>query len=345
MFGRISLWLQAYGFAWVLVIVSSLFMRRRMSHNCGVLAAGKLKIVQSPAFPPHELFTPGREIKCRIRHAPVSYDDDTIIQVRSASLKLADADLESPLDLEMNTGKISLFWTARNFFEFTGGRNEQPLPYRRFYDKHPRALVAAKDGIRRLPSSFAEMVYHTQTVQYFIGIDGVQRYVKFRLIPFDDVPESGVIPLSELGNFWSEKRDPRETRSRSYLKQEYADRLARGPIKYRLQLQLHTPGPDDTEELFNCNVDWDEATHPYMDVAVVEIQRLLSLRDEANAIFSLRHCPPSLGLIPARDVDDYNSINYVRARSDIAKKARVWRYKLFGSGPADVRDDPHTPTA
>lgn len=343
MLGRIALWIVAYGFAWVLAIVSSVFMRRRMSHNCGVLAAGKLRVVDDPAFPAHDFFTPGREMKCRIRHAPVSYDDDTIIQVRSASLKFADADVESPLDLEMNTGKISLFWTARNFIEFTGGRSEEPLPYRRYYDKYPRGLLAARDGIRKLPSSFAELRYHTQTVQYFIGVDGVQRHVKFRLIPFEDIPETGILPPAELADFWSEKRDPRETRGRSYLKQEYAARLAKGPVKYRLQLQLHTPAPGDTDEIFNCNVEWDEATHPFLDVAVVEIDRLLSLKDEANAIFSLRHCPPSLGLIPARDRDDYNSINYMRAAADIAKKIRVLRYKL-GSGPADVRDDLHTPS-
>lgn len=339
MIGRIVLWIKAYGFAWILLLVASLIQRRRMSHNCGVLAAGKLRMVDNPAFPPHEFFTPGREMKCRIRHAPVSYDDDTIIQVRSASLKFADADFESPLDLEMNTGKISLFWSASNFLEFTGGRSEEPLPYRKYYDKYPRGLLAAKDGIRRHPSSFAEMRYHTQTVQYFIGIDGVQRYVKFRLIPAEDIPESGVIPMEELVSFWSEKRDPSETRSRSYLKKEYAERLARGPVKYRLQLQLHTPGPDDTDEICNCNVDWDEATHPYMDVAIVEIHRMLSLKDEANAIFSLRHCPPSLGLIPPKNGDDYNSLNYMRAKSDIAKKARVFRYKLFGKGPADERED------
>lgn len=345
MFARIGLWLFAYGFAWLLALYSSLFLRRRMSHNCGVLAAGKLRIVPKPAFPPHDFFTPGREMKCRVRHAPVSYDDDTIIQVRSASLKFADADCDSPLDLEMNTGTTSLFWTARNFQEFTGGRNEQPLPYRKFYDKYPQGLAAAKEGIRRDPSSFAELRYHTQTTQKFIGVDGVQRYVRFRLIPFDDIPETGVIPPSELEHFWSEHRNPNETKSRSYLKQEYADRIARGPVKYRLQLQLHTPAANDGDDVCNCNVAWDEETHPFLDVAVVEIDRLLSLKDEANAIFSLRHCPPSLGLLPAKSLDDFNSINYVRACSDVAKKVRVFRYKLFGSGPADVRDDPHAPTA
>lgn len=339
MLSKVVLWLKSYGFAWILVLVASLVQRRRMSHNCGVLASGKLRVVSNPAFPPHEFFTPGREMRCRIRHAPVSYDDDTIIQVRSASLKLADSDFESPLDLEMNTGKISLFWSVNNFFEFASCRDEQPLPYRSYYDRHPRGLLAAKDGIRKAPSSFAELHYHTQTAQYFKGIDGVERYVKFRLLPETDAPETGLLSAEELKGFWSEQRDPKETRGRSYLKKEYAERLSRGPIRYRLQLQLHTPTSEDTDEIFNCNVEWDEATHPYMDVAVVEIDRMLSLEEEARAIFSLRNCPPSLGLIPAKSADDYNSINYIRAKADIAKRVRVWRYKAFGEGPADERDD------
>lgn len=338
MFGRIVLWFYAYFWAWVLILVASLVQRRRMSHNCGVFASGKLKVVQDQAFPPHEFFTPGREMRCRIRHAPVSYDDDTVIQVRSASLKFADTDFESPLDLEMNTGKTSLFWTGRNFFEFVRHKDDKPLPYGRYYDKHPTGLAAAKDGIRKDPTSFAEMRYHSQTVQYFIGIDGVQRHVKFRLLPETDAPETGILPPEDLVNRWSEERAPGETKNRSYLKKEYAERVARGPVKYRLQLQIHTPSPSDTDEVFNCNVEWDEATHPWMDVAAVEIDKMLSLKDEARAIFSLRHCPPSLGLIPSRSLDDYNSINYLRAKADIAKKARVWRYR-FGKGPADARDD------
>ena len=339
MFGRFVLWLYAYGFAWVLVLVASMVQRRRMSHNCGVLASGKFRVVDAPQFPPHDFFTPGREMRCRLRHAPVSYDDDTVIQVRSASLKLADADVESPLDLEMNTGTISLFWSARSFFEFVGRKDDKPLPYGKYYDKYPVGLAAAKEGIRRSPSSFAEMHYYSQTVQYFVGIDGVQRYVKFRLLPATDAPETGIIPPEELVNRWSEERPPGETKNRSYLKAEYAERVARGPVKYRLQLQLHTPSPDDTNEIFSCSAVWDEATHPWMDVATVEMDTMLSLKDESRAIFSLRHCPPSLALIPARSLDDYNSINYLRAVADIAKRARVFRYRFFNSGPADVRDD------
>ena len=70
MLSRIQLWLFAYGYAWLLVVVASLFMRRRMSHNCGVVASGRLRIVADPRFPPHDFLEPGREFPCRLRHAP-----------------------------------------------------------------------------------------------------------------------------------------------------------------------------------------------------------------------------------------------------------------------------------
>jgi catalase len=355
MWKRLTLWFCAYVWAWVLVIASSLAMRRRMSHNAGTTTSGRLRVVDDPRFPPHDFFTPGRELPCRLRHAPVSYDDDTIVQVRSASLKFADASFESPLDLEMNTGEVSLFWSARNFlFEFFPLQDPVPkddpkqLRYRRFYEKYPRGLVAAKDGIRRDPTSFAELRYHSQTPQHFLGKDGVRRYVKFRLLPWGDVPETGLVPPADVTDDWPEVVRDGETKAPNYLKRELEARIAAGPVKYRLQLQLHPAKAtleEEDQEIFNCNVAWDEAACPYMDVAVVTIDRALTWEEECRMIYSLRQCPPSLGLIPARSIDDYNSINTLRAASDIAKRVRVFVYTTLGGAPKPQPDTRGAPAA
>lgn len=335
MLARIWLWLHAYFFAWVLVIVASLIMRRRMSHNRGIVGAGTLRVVDNPAFPAHDFFTPGHQFRCRLRHAPVSYDDDAIIQVRAASLKFADTTYESPLDVEMNTGRISLFWTAHQFLrEFVPARDFDPvkkIQYARYYAKYPRGLVAAKDGIRKHPETFAHMHYHSQTAQRFLAKDGVERYVKFRLIPFEDVPETGLLSPEEQQELFTEVVLPGETRGPTYLKDEYRERVAREPVKYRLQLQLHTKTDNDDPEILNCNVDWDPETHPYMDVAVVEIDQVLSHQEESRMIFSITHCPPALGLLESTSIHDYTSISYLRAKSDIAKRARLFAYRLFGA--------------
>ena len=51
-------------------------------------------------------------------------------------------------------------------------------------------------------------------------------------------------------------------------------------------------------------------------------------------IYSLRSCPPSLDLIPAKSIDDYNSINYLRAAADIAKHARDFEREIFAGSRA-----------
>lgn len=338
---RILLWEWTFLFVGVgLVILTSLRKRQRMSHDGGIVGTGTVKIVDNPEFPPHPFFKPGWSFRCRLRHAPASFEDNTRTQVFSGSLKFADSSFESPLDLEMNTGRISIFWTVRNFLDFARARQMDDaygICYRQFYEKYPRGLIAAKDGIRRTPSSFTLMHYYTQTAQRFVGLDGKERYVKFRLLPFDDVPETGIIPaeelepLTSLDKRWSELVNPRETRSPNYLKHEYTERVAAGTVKYKLQLQLHTPGPEDEAlEILNCNKEWEPATHPFMDVAVVEIDKTLSFPDDCWMINSPAHCPPSLALLPSKSLDDFNSINYFRARSTIAKKARIFAYKLFG---------------
>lgn len=332
-FKRLQLWFYTYLWAWAVVLGGSL-RRRRMSHNNGIAARGRVKIIGEPGIPAHPFFEPGREFPCRLRHASVSYDDDTVIQVRSASLKFADSPYKSPLDLEMNTGTISLFWTARNFIEFAMCREmTNGIAFLRFYNKYPRGLIAAKSGIRKYPSSFANLHYHSQCAQLFIGLDGIKRYAKFRLLPMGDEAESGIIPPEELPGLWSEEVAPGETRSPNYLKREFADRLGHGKVCYRLQIQLHTPGAkeaDENDEIFNCNIEWDETTHPYQDIALVTLDELLSL-DESNQMrFNVGQAPPSLGLLPSYSVDGYNSVNYMRARSGIAKRLRIAAYRILG---------------
>jgi arachidonate 5-lipoxygenase len=46
--------------------------------------------------------------------------------------------------------------------------------------------------------------------------------------------------------------------------------------------------------------------------------------------FSLNHTPKRLGIMSAKSIYDYNSLNYMRSHSEIARRARLLSYKLFG---------------
>jgi hypothetical protein len=48
--------------------------------------------------------------------------------------------------------------------------------------------------------------------------------------------------------------------------------------------------------------------------------------------------PKRLGVIPAKSIYDYNSLNYMRKHIDFAKRIRLWAYKVKGL-PPEIPDD------
>ncbi|HYO73253.1 MAG TPA: hypothetical protein VEU33_45030, partial [Archangium sp.] len=242
--------------------------------------------------------------------------------------------------LELNTGTISVFWTARNFMELVRMKNPwvNNLPASRYYDKYPRGLAAIIDGVRKDPTSFTQLYFHSQVPLRFVGKDGVLRYAKYRLVPEDRGPETGLMPEEALRTRYEEKVADGETRSPNYLKNELAERLARGPVTYHLQLQLHTPQPGESEEFLNSNKAWDEATHPHLELATVRLEAVLPHEESERTWFSLANHPPSLGLLPTECIDDYNSLNYMRRASDVARMLRVLICSVVG-GRKRLPDD------
>jgi hypothetical protein len=321
-----------------MICANSFSTRQRMSHLQGVLARGRIRVVDDPTFPEHDFFRPGREFACRLRHASAAFQDEALLTVRAASLKFADAEYDSPFDLEMNTGDAVAFCTARQFWQFMlvhlAGHGDA---YRTYFGRYPLAMRSAQLGVRRNPESFAKLIYESQVPIRFTARDGRRRYVKFRMLPAEGGPETGIPEAWETDDVVGHEmtRLPGDTRPRNYLSAEFARRLSEGPVGYRLQLQLHEARPDDSPEILNCSRPWEEASHPWQELASVEIRQHIPYRQGNRTIFSITHQPPSLGLLPARSLDDYNSLNYVRARSLPAKQLRLLSYRLFGM-PADV---------
>jgi hypothetical protein len=64
-----------------------------------------------------------------------------------------------------------------------------------------------------------------------------------------------------------------------------------------------------------------------------QIERTLDWRESTLMSFSLRNMPKSLGMIPARSIYDYNSLNYMRATTEVARRARLFSYRVFGMVP------------
>ena len=170
----------------ILISLKSLFTRERMSHQNGIVATGHLQIVDDPKLPKNKMFVPGKKFDCRLRHATVRFMDDAGLIPRSASLKFADSDDKSPLDLLMNTGSASPFYNIVTFWQFMktsiGGGRVKSIE---FLKNNQRCFVNFRRAVRRNPETFAQMYYHTQTIFEFCALDEKKRYIRFRLIPGD----------------------------------------------------------------------------------------------------------------------------------------------------------------
>jgi arachidonate 5-lipoxygenase len=330
-----------------IVTVASFGRKRRMSHENGIAARGRVRIVDEPTFPANDFFQPGREFDCRIRHGSVLFKDDAKMTVRSASLKFADSQFESPFDMLMNTGRVGLFWNARSFFDFgmmTGKHGKHFVPY---LQKYPQSVYGGGDSSRRNPASFAGMSFNSQTCYEFIATDGTRYYCRYRLIPVqgwsDDVPETGALSQWWRDHNWLQNPYPDEERTRNYLKDEYRARLeGDGTANYRFQIQLRQPPPGHEPEWTTAEYEWFEDVTPWHDLASVTITEALDYNESMLTWFDLGNHPQSLPVPMGVSIDDPHSLNNLRMAAKWAGKARLLSYRLRGM-PAefgDSRDDP-----
>jgi catalase len=348
---RVVLFLMSRLFTFAIALAMGWSTRQRMSHNNGIVARGTFTANPDPAVPPHAMFAPGKSYPCRIRHAAATFYDDAMSTIRSISVKFADSRWESPFDLELNTGSITLFWNAVSFLKLASLRKERyGVEYGEYYKLYPVAKEGARRTLRRDPTSFTNLVYYNKTPLLYVADDGTRYYAKYRVVPFAEDEETGKV--AKHSPQWVEPEnqriDPTITpRSRNYLKEEFAHRVLHQaaieePVKYRLQVQLRKHHDDQDPRIFNCCIDWpmpgEQEEFPWHELGVFEITEPLNWEESLKTTFSFKNMPKSLGVIPARSIFDYNSLNYMRKNIDFAKRVRLFAYKVKGL-PPEIPDD------
>lgn len=291
---------------------------RRATHMSGVGGRGNVKIVDSPTFPEHEFFQAGQKFPCRIRHANASFYDDASIQVRGFSIKFADSPFRSPLDIIMNSGATAAFWSFGSFMAFVEGRmdcTEHKWDGQKvFMHKLPLAYVGTIESVRVSPTSWDDVTYYSKIAFPFHAKDGKVRYCKYRAIKKDLKSESGLVPDDIQRQPWVQCRPEGNDRPRSYLADEYRQRLANQPIEYDLQIQIREWHSDNTAEFFNPSRYWDESQYPWQDLATVSVESALNDSETASMGMWLGHQPASLGLTNADSFADYRSLAWARAK-------------------------------
>ena len=118
------------------------------------------------------------------------------------------------------------------------------------------------------------------------------------------------------------ERSPTETLPKDYLKREYKERITRGALEYKLQLQLHEAKDNDPPTTLHVGREWDESTHPWLDLADIKMTSLLSPTVTERLRFIHTNLPSTIGLLPAQSVDDPSVVVHVR------NAVYVWSYDL-----------------
>ena len=114
-----------------------------------------------------------------------------------------------------------------------------PSPIEAFLGAHPKALAFVQ-APKPAPSSFARKSFFGVTAMRFTNKDGVSRYGRYRI-----VPEAGSDPLADA---------VAAGKSANFLFDELAERIAKGPIRFRVLAQM----ANDEDIVDDATIHWPE---------------------------------------------------------------------------------------
>ena len=160
--------------------------------------------------------------------------------------------------------------TGQEFLEFLSAlassdpSKPSPSPIEAFLGTHPKALEFVQ-APKPAPSSFARESYFGVTAMHFTNKDGVSRYGRYRIVPeagndhLDDATVAG--------------------KSANYLFDELTERIAKGPIRFRILVQLANDGDTVDDATFH----WPE------DRTLLELGTLVLTEPVSNSDHEQKH--------------------------------------------------------
>jgi catalase len=178
--------------------------------------------------------------------------------------------------------------TGQEFLEFlravaasSDPSQPHPWPVEAFVGSHP-ATLAFVQAPKPAPSSFARESYYGITAMHFTNNDGAARYGRYRIIP-------------EAGNDFLDDATA-AAKSPNYLFEELPERLASGPIKFQIVVQLAGEG----DIVDDATIHWPE-DRTLLDIGTVELTEFVpdSAPEQKQIIFD--PIPRVDGIEPSAD--------------------------------------------
>ena len=147
--------------------------------------------------------------------------------------------------------------TGAEFLEFlravaaTTPDAPHPTPIEAFLGSHPAALAFVQTP-KPAPESFATETYFGVTAMQFFNAEGASRFGRYRIIP-----EAGNAHLSA---------EEAATKGPNFLFDEIASRIAAGPVKYKIAVQLADAG----DEVNDATIHWP-AERELLEIGTLEL--------------------------------------------------------------------------
>jgi catalase len=208
----------------------------RALHAKGALFRGTFKAAPEAAALTKAAHMQGEEIPATFRLSNGAGDPehpDYAPDPRGFAVKLYLPD-ESRTDIVAATAPLFPVKNPEGFIDFIKLQSAQwKLPI--FLARHPealRVLPAAAPTIKP-PESYATIPYYAIHAFKWIDAQGGERYVRYTILPEGPVRRIGVREAKQRG--------------RDYLQQDIQERVARGPVRFTLELQIAAPG-DPTDD-------------------------------------------------------------------------------------------------
>jgi catalase len=147
--------------------------------------------------------------------------------------------------------------TGAEFLEFlravasTAPDAPHPTPIEAFLGGHPAALAFVQTP-KPAPTSFARETYFGVTAMQFLNAEGASRYGRYRILP-----EAGNEHLSA---------EEAAAKDANFLFDEIAARVAAGPVRYKIAVQLADAG----DEVNDATIHWP-ADRELLEIGTLEL--------------------------------------------------------------------------
>jgi catalase len=209
----------------------------RFAHAKGLVLTGTFTPAKSAASISRAAHLRGAPVPVTVRLSdgtgvPQINDDNPHASPRGMAIRFALPG-GAFTDIVANSHNGFFVGTADDFLAFlkanaaTKPDSPHPSPIEQFLGSHPRALKVIVDS-KPLPESFARLAFFGNNAFVFVDSGGTKRTGRYQIVP--------VAGLKHLDSTAATKLSP------NYLFDELHRRIDRGPIRYRLFVQLANPG-------------------------------------------------------------------------------------------------------